>query len=220
MPSGKVLDTEQKGQIKILSSQGYYPTEIGRLIFKSDKVVRNFLKNMEAYGTKLTGGPKFMIDGRLLSRILRYLDKEPLSIPEIIDYFELTVSEATLGRALKRGEAEFSLVLRSPYLRPMHIRTRLTWCKGHIDRNTDWSLVVFTDEKKFNLHGNDGPKRAWKRKGSPNHEILVNKNDRRSVMVWRGISLCGRTELEIMVGEPVNAERYCTTLATKFVDFQ
>ena len=93
MPSGKVLDTEQKGQIKILSSQGYNPTEISRLIFKSDKVVRNFLKDMEAYGTQLTGGPKFTIHGRLLSRILRYLDKEPLSIPEIIDYFELTVSE-------------------------------------------------------------------------------------------------------------------------------
>ena len=111
-------------------------------------------------------------------------------------------------------------MLRSPYLRPMHIRTRLTWCKGHIDGNTDWSLVVFTDEENFNLHGNDGPKRAWKRKGSPNHEILVNKNDRRSVMVWGSISLCGKTGLEIMVGEPVNAERYCTTLATKFVDFQ
>ena len=86
MLSGKVLDTEQKGKIKIFSSQGYHLTGIGRLIFKSDKVVRNFLKDMETYGTKLTGGPEFMIEGCLLSRILRYLDKEPLSIPEIIDY--------------------------------------------------------------------------------------------------------------------------------------
>ena len=58
MPLGKFLNEAEKGKILAFLESGLSYREIGRKIKRSDKVIRNFVKNKSGYGMNKTGGPK------------------------------------------------------------------------------------------------------------------------------------------------------------------
>jgi transposase len=74
--------------------------------------------------------------------------------------------------------------------------------------NTNWKLVIFSDEKLFSL--NKTSNRVWVEDGSPPPTRELTQNNY-SVMVWGGIWYQGRTTLCIPTGN-VNGPRYCEIL--------
>lgn len=58
MPRGKYLTDLEKGKILAYFDGKLSIPEIARKINRSDKVVRNFLRNQDNYGKNKKGGPK------------------------------------------------------------------------------------------------------------------------------------------------------------------
>lgn len=72
MPRGSSLTEFEKGRITALSSQEMSFRQIGRKIGRSDRVVRNYLKDVEAYGkAKSSGRPSVVL--RAINAILSTL---------------------------------------------------------------------------------------------------------------------------------------------------
>ena len=90
-------------------------------------------------------------------------------------------------------------------------QNRLQWTRRHqrwLQRQ--WTQVVFTDESRFHLSGNDGRIRIWRRRGERYANCCVHETDRwggGNVMVWGGISFRYRTPLIIIDGT-LTSQRY------------
>ncbi|DAZ94377.1 TPA: hypothetical protein N0F65_001111 [Lagenidium giganteum] len=72
-----------------------------------------------------------------------------------------------------------------------------------------WEQCVFSDEKKFNLDGPDGPQYYW-------HDLR--KSGGVSVMVWGAFCSKGQTKLVILDGNQ-DSEKYIWTLSEHLLPF-
>ena len=92
-----------------------------------------------------------------------------------------------------------------------HRNARLNWARTHVrDTRAQWANVLFTDEKRFRLHGNDGRTRVYRRRGERFTDPCVVERDLQgggSLMVWAGVSLHNKTDIVFVDGN-LNAERY------------
>ena len=109
-----------------------------------------------------------------------------------------------------------SLVLNSrrPFrgknLTTVRRQNRLQWTRRHqrwLQR--EWTQVVFTDESRFHLSGNDRRIRIWRQRGEryANCCVQADRWGGGSVMVWGGISFRHRTPLIIIDGT-LTSHRY------------
>lgn len=89
-------------------------------------------------------------------------------------------------------------------LTPRHRQARMVFCRRHHRwTRQQWGTVLFTDESRFSLSTCDGRVRVWRRAGERYADACVQEHDRyggRSLMVWGGIHLHGRTPLHLVVG--------------------
>ena len=63
------------------------------------------------------------------------------------------VSKRTVRRRLNDAGANYSRPIAKPLLREHHPERRLAWALEHKD--TDWNLMIFTDENVFRLEYTD-----------------------------------------------------------------
>lgn len=102
-------------------------------------------------------------------------------------------------------------VVRIP-LTSTHRASRLAFARQHLEWDVnDWSSILFTDECKVKFCSDDRRIRVWRRKGERFSDACIHESNRfggPSVMVWGGISLTGKTELVILSGGTVTAQRY------------
>uniref|UniRef100_A0A914EK45 Transposase Tc1-like domain-containing protein n=1 Tax=Acrobeloides nanus TaxID=290746 RepID=A0A914EK45_9BILA len=157
-------------------------------------VVWSYLQNPEEYGTaKHTGRPS-KLSGRDKRRIYRAASNSTATCIKIKSDLDLTVSPETIRRTISKNP---NLVRRkmkkAPALKEVHKRRRLEWVRQNM--NHDWSKVIWSDEKKFNLDGPDGYRYYW-------HDLRKEKRyfSRRvhgggGVMVWGAFCQGGRLDL-------------------------
>lgn len=100
---------------------------------------------------------------------------------------------------------------RVPLLTARHRRARLAYAYDHRNWNLrEWTNVLFTDESRFNLYGNDRRPLVWRRRGERFRQNFVRPvvaYGGGSVMVWGGVSRNWRTPL-VIVRENLTARRY------------
>ena len=72
---------------------------------------------------------------------------------------------------------------------------RLEFCRYHLENNSDWTNVLFTDESAFYL--NHDHRWVWKRKGEWNVEAIQHRSSKYSkkVMMFGGICYKWKTPL-------------------------
>ena len=130
---------------------------IARLIDKSDRVVRNYLKDRESYGKKKRSGRRSSLTSRDKSHIIRLASDKTISAAKIKAQLKLTQSTTTVWRVInscdhlkreKRG--------CKPALKSHNKIARLKWAKNHMTWSSEWENIIFSDEKKFNVDGPDG----------------------------------------------------------------
>lgn len=78
----------------------------------------------------------------------------------------ITVSSRTIKRRLSEVNFEGRRARKKPLLSKNNIAKRLKWAKEHETwRSHDWSKVIWSDESKFCIFGNNGSKFVWRRPG-------------------------------------------------------
>jgi transposase len=83
----------------------------------------------------------------------------------------------------------------------------MDFCSANI--NTNWKLVMFSDEKMFALDHTRN--RVWIEQGAPIPRRTVRQKSY-SCMVWGAVWYHGRSTLSITNGS-INSQRYCSILA-------
>ena len=125
------------------------------------------------------------------------------------------LSRKTVSRRLKAVGLLCRRPAKKSRLIDRHKRARLTWATRY-RRYTQrqWSDVVFSDESSFPIQKLDMRERVYRRVGERFADACLRREqDRRSVMVWGGISIRGKTEL-IICHRNIDADYYQNQIMT------
>jgi hypothetical protein len=108
-------------------------------------------------------------------------------------------------------------MLGKPKLEQCHIDARFAWAQEQVGLRHDWSNVIWSDEKKFNLDGPDGYQFYWHdlRKSEVKYSRRVHGGG--GVMIW-GCFGYGGLRL-VPVSGKINAAHYQDLLETDLLPF-
>ena len=127
----------------------------------------------------------------------------------------LPVGERTVRRELARNSFHHVRIHLKHVLSVKHKEKRLEFARKHVTWTLDqWRKVIFTDEKRFNLMGNDAYVSAWVQ-NKQNYCQEVASNLKKGLMIWGAIGPNGGLRLICLEGK-VNAEIYCEMLEDDF----
>ncbi len=116
----------------------------------------------------------------------------------------VNVSDQTIRNRLHEGGLRARRPLVGPVLTARHRGARLAFVTEHQNWHVrHWHPVLFTDECRFTLSTCDRCERVWRSSGEQHDQF-----GGRSVMVWGGISMEGRTDLYRLDNGTLTAIRY------------
>ena len=198
MPRGTLLSENEKGQIDALSKLSLQPAKAVQLLFEngikwSGNVVQNYLSSPATYGTKITGGPKRKMTKKNERRLMRAASNSPLSTRALRAQLVLSISVShTRAYLNKSSHLPHMRVKCAPPLTERHKTARIRWARQHVRwQPKDWGLVLFSDEKRFNVEGLDGVNNYW-HEFRKSEELLSKRQNGGGIMLWEGTTLKGR----------------------------
>lgn len=219
MSRGKRLSEREKGKIDILKSQNLSNREIAKKIRRSPTVVDNYVKLKDEYGLKGLRGRKSKITGVLKKRIIHLASNELMSAPKIKQELALPQAARTIQRVLKKCPTLlYKKYKRRPHLTAAHKSARFSFASNSINDRVDWSKIVWSDEKKFNLDGPDGIRYYWHDLRKEPKYLSKRAFGGGSLMIWGAFVNDTIFNLHIMEGA-YNAERYTDMLKESLVPF-
>lgn len=144
MPHGKRLSLFEQGQIIALHRQNCSFRYIALKVGRSDKVVRNFLADPNAYGTTKSSGRPKVLDARSTRRIIKAASNSLDSSATIVNDLSLACSPLTVRRVLhSSGNIVRSKMKKCPKITSAHKDARLKFANDHLSVPLDWKKVNF-----------------------------------------------------------------------------
>ena len=219
MPRGKYLNEAEKTTILTLHAENLSNRAIAVRTNRSHKVVGDFLKKKGKYGQKKPTKGNSKISTRQKNRLIALARKGKHTAGQLIADLDLPISVSQVTRVLtKSKQVRYTKRMKAPYLKPHHIKARLDWAKVHMNWTTEWTRVIFSDEKKFNLDGPDGCQYYWQ-DISKTKEVKLSRNfGGGSLMVWAEFSAQGKTPILKVKGR-MNSTAYIEMIEDVLIDF-
>ena len=116
----------------------------------------------------------------------------------------VTVNQWTVGRRLKEVNPTPKRPATCPKLTTAHRQARLHFAREHMNWSIEqWQAVLFTDETRMCLHGSDMRGRVYRRPGERFSQCCFAETvsyGGGSCMMWAGISVEGKTDLDFVLG--------------------
>lgn len=210
MSKGKRLDRKAKAIMREKRRNGATTAEIAKEFNVSIRTVQRAIAKPQAKERKRGRPAKLSRNDQ--RNLLRKLREKPLqSSKELISSTKISASVRTVQRFMKSKSLRYSPCRKVQLLLPRHKEKRLEFARSHVSWNQEtWNRVIFSDEKKWNVSGNDGKVFAWQEEGKE-LKIATNRSDRRSIMVWGAIDANGPLLLVKLTGS-VSAKSYSKML--------
>lgn len=205
------LSKEDKDQVRLLNNNGMGYGKISKLFKVSKSAIRRIIKTK---GYKQKVGPKHKLDKNDKRRIKSFIQYEnqhgrKLTSNKIMNEFDLKVHRTTISRALKVMRFNYCNVPHKFKLSLKMKQKRIDVCKKFLIGNTNWSKVIYSDEKSFHLYGCDSYY-SWMQGNSSNSNVKrVLKSP--SVMVWAMITSNGLCSFKFMKGKQ-NSDKYISII--------
>ena len=201
MPFRCRLTEKEKGKIDLLSSDKLSTREIGKKIKRSHTVVANYLKLKDNYGLKGNRGRVSKLTRLTKKKIIHLASKESMSASKIKHELQLPESTRTIQRVLKQCPTLIYKKFKSrPKLTAAHKLARLAFAENSIKSRVDWSKIVWSDEKKFNLDGPDGIRYYWHDLRKEPKTFSKRQFGGGSLMIWGAFVNGTIFDLHIMIG--------------------
>lgn len=142
MPKGLPLSEFEKGQINTLNSMNWTMRRIAAEINRSDRVVRNYLKNPDAYGTAKSTGRPSVVSARAKRRIIKAASNSTISSAQIASSLNLECTPRTVRRVLEQSEViTRSKMTPCPKLTAEHKANRLNFAEEKLQQQINWDKV-------------------------------------------------------------------------------
>lgn len=133
----------------------------------------------------------------------------------IVGIHNRPVSASTIRTRLRDSGLRPRRPMKTPLLLQRHRVARLAWARRHLRfTRADWANVLFVDETKIKLNGNDGRTRVYRRGGERANDDCVVETQQfggGSILVWAGISMHTKTAM-VRINGNLNARRYQTDI--------
>lgn len=193
------LTEMQAIQIVTLLQEGNSQRYVARRLSVSQSVIsRTWSRYRETndFQRRQGQGRRRVTDQRTDRAIVRFVVDNPVvTARQVRDQFREVygnLSMSTIGRRLKNTGLQSRQRAPAPALTLNHRRARLRYARTHVGWSPrQWNRVLFTDESRFYLYGNDRRVRIWRREEryQQRHMVPVRAFHGGSVMVWAGISI-------------------------------
>lgn len=162
MSRGKQLTAKERGKIDAFKQEGYSNRQVAKKIKRSHSVVDNYLKLGDKYGIKKKTGRKSTITPLTKKRIFQLASEKLMSSGKIKAELQLKQTTRTVQRVLSTSPNHiYKKYATKPPLTESHRKARLSFAKESVQNRLDWSKIIWSDEKKFNLDGPDGIRYYW-----------------------------------------------------------
>lgn len=219
MPIGKYLNEGEKATITVLREQGLSNNQISKAIRRSAKVVNNFVTKGENYGKKAATKGNTKVTNRQKNQLLALASTGNHSSTEMVAKLDLPIKSRQVRQILSSsGRFKYAKRKTIPSLKPHHVEARLSWAQQHMSWTTEWTNVVFSDEKKFNLDGPDGFQYYWHDLRKEPQLFKKRNFGGGSLMLWGAFSMQGRTHLCKCDGR-MNPTKYIDLLENELITF-
>lgn len=132
------------------------------------------------------------------------------------------ISQSTVSRRLNEVGLFGRVGTKKPLISKKNKKARLEFAKAHQYWTTEeWKKVLFSDETKINLFGNDGRRYVRRPKGTRNssrYQIPTVKHGGGSIMLWGAFSWKGVGPLHKIEGN-MNADMYRDILSVQMLPY-
>ena len=211
---GKKVPRKVRAKIREKARNGEKISELMKEFDLSRTTIQTILKEGNKKPKK--GGRPCALTKAERRTLLRYVRENPMaSAKSIAKATGLSVSKSTIQRELHRNSFHHQKVRVKHVLTSLQKFKRLEFTRSHVTWSIDeWKRVVFTDEKKWNLLGNDAYISVWSQ-NKFSYSQVVETNLRKGLMVWGAISCNGGLRL-VCVDERINTETYIDMLQNDF----
>lgn len=208
------MDTtpEVAAQVVALIESGLNQSQVARQLNLSRYSVRRVYQRYQATGgyqrRQGSGRPRATTerDNRfLMTMSLRNRRLNAVQLGQRLqEAREVEVSRWTVRRRLREGGLTAHRPANGPKLTPAHRQARLQFAREHLNWTEEqWRTVLFSDECRMCLHGNDGRGRVYRRSGERFAQCCIAERvsyGGGSCMFWGGMSMEAKTELVFITG--------------------
>lgn len=220
MGRSKELSSSDIRVIQELLAQGMKMKAIATRLGCSVATVSRVSSGARGESAKSRSGRPKKVTERLTRKIVREVSVGNKSAAATQAAIDGDVSVRTIQRTLHRHpDMKWKKMKHGTMMNATHIETRLSWANEKaVWSIEEWSKVVFSDEKKWNLDGPDGLKSYWHNSKLPERVFVKRHTGGGSVTIWGAFSSAGLTKLKFLDGNQ-DAASYVETLGTHLLPF-
>lgn len=219
MGSEPRLTIEEQVAARIFRQHKWSFRAIGKELGRSKDTVRAYLVAPDTYGKKRKGRKATKIVHQECRLLYRAAAKSGESARSLHASLRLSGSIRTCQRRLKAsGFLKYKKRKHMPHLKEAHKAARLKYATGHLENPPNWTEVIWSDEKKFNLDGPDGFQYYWEDLRKEPATFFTRASKDGGVMVWGAFSGAGLSDLAFLDGKQ-DSGKYINTLGDYLFPF-